>query len=236
MGDSGDRRKRVLAKAAILIVVGLLLSGCSPVPADPRAVLEEKAATIDSTAQDLLEALHDAGLNDARARGIVDACEGMPDPGVLYRAGIEVKVGDDLAAAYAVLVDQLSATSWDDTDVYDDVEIDPATPAGQFTRDDVRLDVKTGGAKIGGKQYGSDEMQLGLTISQSCVRIPVGVYTSDFQDLEKKILPRERLRRSAEGRPREGCERGTPRAAAHRMRSHARQRARRAREARSRCR
>jgi hypothetical protein len=186
----GHHARISLTTAAGVAIVALLLSGCSPVPADPHAVLEEKAATLDAATQDLLDALHDAGLNDARARGIVDACEGMPDPGVLYRAGIEVKVGDDLAAAYAVLVDQLSATGWDDTDAYDDVAIDPATPAGQFTRDDVRLDVKTGGAKIGGKQYGSEEMQLGLTISQSCVRIPAGVYTSDFQDLEKEILPR----------------------------------------------
>jgi len=176
---------------AIMGLFTFLLGGCAPTPEGARADLEKKVATIDATTQDLLHVLREAGLKDATARSVVDACEGMPDPGVMYRAGIEVKVGDDLAAAYAALVDRLDATGWDDTDAYDDVKVDPATPAGQFTRDDVRLDVKTGGAKIGSEQYGSDEMQLGLTMSQSCVRVPVGVYASDFQDLEKEILPRE---------------------------------------------
>lgn len=182
-----------MSKIRGLGVVGLLallLSGCSSVPSDPRAVLEEKAAVIDAAVQDLFEDLAAVGLKDASAGSAVDSCQSEPAPGVSYRAGITVKVGDDLAGGFDALVKQLHSSGWQPTDAYRDVEIDPAKPVGRFARDDITLDVKTGGASIGGNLYGADEMVLGLTIEDDCVRVPDGGYISEVEDLAKDILPR----------------------------------------------
>lgn len=172
-------------------LLALLFSGCSSVPPDPRAVLEEKAATVDAAAQDLLEALDAAGLNGASARSVVESCQSEPAPGVAYAAGISVTVGENLAAGFDALVEQLDATGWTATDAYDDVDVDPAAPAGRFIRDDITLDVKTGGFSSGGTRYGADEMDLGITIADDCVRVPDGGYIAEVQDLAKEILPRE---------------------------------------------
>lgn len=182
---------RMTTRAAALGVAALLLSGCSPVPADPHAVLEEKAATLDDAAQDLLESLEAAGFPDASARGIVDVCQSEPAPGASYRAGIGVTVGNDLVSAFDALAEQLAKTGWTATDDFDDTEIDPDAPAGRFVRDDITVDVKTGGSIAGGVHYGADEMTLGLTIRNDCVRVPGGGYITEVKDLEKKILPRE---------------------------------------------
>jgi hypothetical protein len=174
-------------------VVGLLaflLGGCSSVPPSPRAVLEGKAASIDTAVQDVFEALDAAGLKEASASGAVDTCQSQPAPGVSYRAGMSVKLGDDLAGGFAALVEQLGAAGWKPTNAYDGVKIDPAKPMGRFSREDITLDVKTGGASAGGEQYGADEMQLGLTVEDPCVRIADGTSFLDFQDLDKDILPR----------------------------------------------
>jgi hypothetical protein len=61
---------------------------------------------------------------------------------------------------------------------------------GRFVRDDITLDVATGGASSGGVWYGADEMQLGVTIKDYCVRVPDGGYISKVRDLAKDILPR----------------------------------------------
>ncbi|MFD5224894.1 hypothetical protein ACFWHT_04650 [Microbacterium sp. NPDC058342] len=159
-------------------------------PIDPRGALEQKAATIDAAVQDVYGALDVAGLAEATASGRVDVCGSQPVPGVRYVAGMSVKVGDDLAGGFRALVEQLTATGWQPTDAYDDVKIDPAKPMARFSRDDITLDVKTGGASIGGEQYGGDEMQLGFTLEDPCVRIPDGSSSLDFQDLDRKILPR----------------------------------------------
>lgn len=183
-----------MTRSAIMVCMGLLallMSGCSPVPLDPRGALEQKAATIDAAVQDVYDALDSAGLSGATARGSVDVCGSQPAPGVRYGAGMSVKVGDDLARGFDALMEQLTATGWQRTDAYDDVKIDQAKPMGRVSRDDVTLDVKTGGASIGGKQYGTDEMQLGFTLKDPCVRIPDGTSSLDFQDLGRKIFPRE---------------------------------------------
>lgn len=172
-------------------VVALLLTGCSAVPADPHAVLEEKAAAVDDAAQDLLESLDAAGYPDATARGIVDACQSEPAPGASYRAGIGVTVGEDLVSAFDALVVQLNQEGWTATNVYDDIDLDPAAPAGQFTRGDITVNVETGGSVVGGVHYGADEMTLGITIADDCVRMPDGAYFSKMGDLEKTIHPRD---------------------------------------------
>lgn len=171
-------------------LLAFLLSGCSPVPSNPRAALEAKAAAIDSATQDVLDSLHAAGLDDATAKGHVDGCQSEPTPGVSYRAGISAKAGSDLAGAFDALVEQLGASGWKPTDAYRDVKIDPAKPMGRFVRDDITLDVATGGASSGGVWYGADEMQLGVTIKDYCVRVPDGGYISKVEDLAKDILPR----------------------------------------------
>lgn len=172
-------------------ILALLFSGCSASPADPRPALEQKAVTIDTATQDLLEALDAAGLDDATARGVIDACRSEPAPGVSYRAGIGVTVGDDLAAGYDALVEQLQASGWTETDDYDDVDIDPQMPAGRFTRDDVTVDIKTGGATVGETRHGADRMDLGITVADACVDVPDGGYITKVKDLEKEILPRD---------------------------------------------
>ncbi|GAA3928431.1 hypothetical protein [Microbacterium soli] len=182
-----------MGKAVMMGVVGLLaflLGGCSPVPSDPRAVLEGKAATIDAAVQDLFETLAVAGLQDVSAASAVDTCQSEPAPGVSYRAGMTVKAGEDLAGGFDALVRQLDAAGWKSTGAYQDVEIDPARPMGRFVRDDITLDVKTGGASSGGVWYGADEMQLGVTIDDDCVRVPDGGYIGKVEDLAKDILPR----------------------------------------------
>ncbi|WP_309127909.1 hypothetical protein [Microbacterium sp.] len=171
-------------------LLAFLLAACSPVPPNPRMVLEQNAATIDATAQDLLEALNAAGLTDASAHGAIDGCQSEPAPGVAYRAGITVKVGDDLAAGFDALASQLDAAGWQATDAYRDVDIDPAKPIGRYTRDDITLDVKTGGFSVGEEQYGADEMDLGITIEDDCVRVPDSSYISKVEDLAKDIPPR----------------------------------------------
>lgn len=180
-----------LGKIASLVAFAVLLCGCSPVPADPHAVLEEKAARVDAAAQDLLEALDAAGLPGATAHGSVGACQSEPAPGVDYSAGIGVTVGEDLAAGFDAFVEQLEATGWTETDAYEDVDVDPAKPASRFQRADITADVKTGGFTSGGVEYGADEMAIGITIARDCVRVPDGSYFTEMLDLEKDILPRE---------------------------------------------
>lgn len=184
------KKKRWWVIPTLMGIFTFLLSGCSPVPSDPRAVLEQKAAAIDSTTQDLFEMLHDVGLDDASANGSVDACQSQPAPGVSYRAGMGVKVGEDLAPAFKAFTAQLTAKGWEETDAYADVEVDPAKPMGRYAKGDITVDVKTGGFSSGGTQYGADEMQIGITIKDYCVRVPDGGYISKVEDLEKDILPR----------------------------------------------
>lgn len=189
MSNPDETWAGVFAKTASLVVAGVLLSGCSPVPADPRAVLEEKAATVDSAAQDVLEALDTAGLRGASARGDVNVCQSEPAPGASYSATISVTVGEDLAAGFGALVEQLDSAGWTVADESDDA--DAAAPGGRFRLDDITLDVSTGGGSSGGVRYGADGMELGITIDDDCVRIPDGSYFTKVLDLEKEILPRE---------------------------------------------
>lgn len=180
-----------MTKSAMMGVVGLialLLTGCSAVPSDPRAVLEEKAATVDSAVQDLFEALNAAGLPGATAGGVVDACQSEPAPGVSYRAGMGVHVGDEPAAGFKSLADQLAATGWQRTD--DDLGGDENAPMARFSRGDITLDVKTGGVTYAGERQDEDRMTLGVTIKDHCVRVPNGGYITEVKDLAKDILPR----------------------------------------------
>lgn len=180
-------------RTAVVVLVGLfafLSAGCAPTPAGARAALETRATAIDTAAQDLLAALEDAGLEGASAGSTVEVCQSQPVPGVSYQAGISVTIGDDLAGGYDALVEQLDATGWQPTDAYRDVKIDPDKPMGRFAREDITLDVKTGGFSVGETKYGTDAMALGITIKDECVRIPDGTSFIDFKDLEKKFQPR----------------------------------------------
>lgn len=171
------------------VLIGVLaasLVGCAAAPTDARAKLESRAAVLDSAAQDLLEAVGAAGFDDASAHGNIELCQGEPVPGVSYSAGATVKIGDDLHGAFDAVAEQLAATGWQDTGH----PLGGENPSGRFTRDEVTLDVKTGGFSSGGKHYGADEMELGLRIADPCVRIPRDSSFLDFKDLEKDILPR----------------------------------------------
>src|SRR5690606_35773126 len=100
------------------VVVGVLaasLTGCSSVPADPRAELEQRAAVLDAAAQDLLDAVSVAGFANAKARGAVDVCQSQPVPGVSYAASAQVKIGDDLRSAFDAVAAQLKTTGWRDS-------------------------------------------------------------------------------------------------------------------------
>jgi hypothetical protein len=182
--------RRGIAVAALAGLFTVICAGCSAVPANPRAVLEQKASSIDTAAQDLLDLLRAAGLSTTSARGVIDTCQSEPAPGVSYRAGIAVRLGDDLVTGFGSLVKQLEETGWEETDAYRDVELDPDKPAGRYERGDITLDIKTGGFKMGETPYGADEMDLGITIKNACVRIPDGKSFLDYRDLEKDIQPR----------------------------------------------
>lgn len=158
-------------------------------PSEPRAVLEQNAATVDAAVQDLLQALDSAGLKDASARGTIGACQSEPAPGVDYRGGVDVKVGDDPAAGLDALARELAAAGWQRSD--DELGGDEQTPRARFTREDIRVDVKTGGFRTGGEVHGADEMTLGITLADGCVRVPDGGYIAQVRDLEKEIRPGE---------------------------------------------
>lgn len=172
-------------------LLALLCAGCSAVPSDPRAVLEENASVIDSAAQDLLEALDAAGLKGTSATGSIGLCQGPPSPGVDYSAAITATVGNDPVGGFNALAEQLDATGWTATDAYADAGIDPSTPAQEYTRGPLVLSVKTGGFSVGGTRYGADAMNLGITLSDHCVRVPDSTDFTELHDLNGEIPPRD---------------------------------------------
>ncbi|MGB3374242.1 MAG: hypothetical protein WBA87_03785 [Microbacterium sp.] len=172
-----------------VVVVGLftfLLGGCSPTQQGARVELEQHAAALEAAAQDVLQALDAAGLAGGTAAGHVESCGGSLSPGVSYRAGGSAPVGDDLAADLEGVSQLLEATGWNSAG-----DLGGDSPSGRFTRDDITLDVKTGGFRVGDELHGADEMTFGLRIDDPCVRVPDGVHADEFQDLERNILPRD---------------------------------------------
>lgn len=177
---------RIAVVATVLVgMLAATITGCSTAAADPRAELESKAAVLDAAAQDVLEAVDAAGHAGATARGSVDVCQSEPAPGVSYGVGGKVKIGDDLHGAFEAVAAQLQEAGWVATGDKPGGE----NPSGRFTREDVTLDVKTGGFSSGGTRYGADEMEFGLRIADPCVRIPDGKSFLDYQDLDKDITP-----------------------------------------------
>lgn len=172
----------------MIAVVGLftlLSSGCAPTPDGARAELERHADTVNTAAQDVLLAMDAAGLKDASAAGRVEYCGGSLNPGLAYSAGASATVGEDLAGAIDAVTEELRSLGWQHEGQIGDDRL-----SARFTREDVTIDVKAGGAMVGGKAYGEDEMQVGITQADDCVRVPDGVHATDFADLEKDILPR----------------------------------------------
>lgn len=170
---------------AVMGLFALLFSGCAPTPDGARAELERRAETVNAAAQDVLLAMGAAGLQSASAAGQVKNCGGSLKPGLEYSAGASATVGKDLAGAVDAVTEELQALGWQH-----EGEIGDDRLSARFTRDDVTIDVKAGGAVVGGKAYGEDQMQVGITQADGCVRVPEGVYATDFTDLEKEILPR----------------------------------------------
>lgn len=171
-----------------VIIMGLftlLFAGCSPTLDSARAQLEMRAADMDTAGQDVLQAADAAGFPDATAKGRIESCGGSLKPGMAYRVGGTVPVGDDLAGAVAAISDQLRSIGWNHEGTIGE---DPLS--SRFTRDDIMIDLKAGGASVGGTKYGADEMQIGITQANPCVRVPESTYTDEFQDFEKDILPR----------------------------------------------
>lgn len=178
-----------MRKTGVIAIVGLLtllFTGCAPTPDGARAELEHRADTVNTAAQDVLLAMDAAGLHSASAAGRVEYCGGSLKPGLAYSAGASATVGEDLAGAIAAVSEELQLLGWQP-----EGEIGDDRLSARFTRDDVTIDVKAGGAVIGGKAYGEDEMQVGIIQADDCVRVPDGVHATDFADLEKEILPRE---------------------------------------------
>lgn len=173
-----------------IVAVGLftaLFTGCAPTPDGARAELERRAETVDTAAQDVLTAMDAAGLSDASAAGRIESCGGsLTGWGVAYSAGATATAGDDLAGAVGSVTEQLQALGW-----RHEGEIGDDPLSARFTRDDVTIDVKAGGAVVGGTAYGEDQIQVGITQADDCVRVPDGVDDSDFPELAKEILPRE---------------------------------------------
>lgn len=171
---------------AVVGLLTLLFTGCAPTPSGAREELERRADTLNTAAQDVLLAMDAAGLQGASAAGRVEYCGGSLKPGLAYSAGASATVvGEDLAGAIDAMTEELQSLGW-----RHEGEIGDDRMSARFTRDDVTIDVKAGGAVIGGKAYGEDEMQVGITHADACVHVPDGVHDTDFADLEKEILPR----------------------------------------------
>ena len=171
--------------AVLLGALTLLLAACSSPSADPAADLRRQAASIDAAAQEVLTALQSAGFTEASARGIVDACQSEPAPGVAYRVGVTAKIGDAPEDAFETLLGELDANGWQQKGE----DAGAADMPARFTRDDLMLDIKSGGFTVGDTAYGADELALGITHVDGCVRVPDGGYISKVRDLEKQITP-----------------------------------------------
>lgn len=178
--------RRLMGAIATMGLFTLLFTGCAPTPDDARSALESRADTLNTAAQDVLLAMDAAGLQGASAVGRVEHCGGSLNPGLAYRASVSATSGADPAEAIGAVTEELQALGWQH-----EGEIGDDRLSARFTRDDVTIDVKAGGAVIGGKTYGEDEMQVGITQADDCVRVPDGVHETDFADLENEILPRE---------------------------------------------
>lgn len=69
---------------------------------------------VDSTAQDLLEALTAAGLTPVRAYSVIDQCQGPPLPGLSYAAGITAKLETDPVGDFERVASELEGSGADE--------------------------------------------------------------------------------------------------------------------------
>ncbi|MFT4258820.1 hypothetical protein [Microbacterium sp.] len=164
----------------------VLFTGCASTPESARGELERRADELDDATQDILQALESAGTQAASAAGHINYCGGSMLPGMAYTTSAHATVSGDLSEAMRAVIDELTTLGWNHVG-----EIGTDDLSARFTRDDITIDVKAGGATIGGKRYGEDEIEAGTTQPDNCVRVPDGTYADEFADLEKEILPRE---------------------------------------------
>lgn len=176
-----------MAAAVGIGLLALLFSGCSSAPADPRASLEKNATIIDAAAQDVLSALTTAGLSGAEATGRLEQCGGSLNGwGAEYHASASAKVGDDLAATVEQVTTELTSLGWEHTG-----DLGGEFPTARLERDDVTVDVSTGGFTSGGTRYGADEIAVGIRPASACVKLPEGTFASDLTEFDRSIPPRE---------------------------------------------
>ncbi|MFK4852824.1 hypothetical protein ACI3KT_14405 [Microbacterium sp. ZW T6_19] len=182
-----DRVTGILTKTAALAALSLLLTACSATHDGARAELDKHAAVVDDAAQDVLQALDAADLSDAGVAGYLEQCGGsLTGWGVAYHAGGSAKVGEDRQAAVEDVAAELESLGW-----AHEGEIGGDDPSARLTRDDLTIDLKTGGFTVGATRYGADELEIGIRQSNACVETPEGEYKTDYAEFEREILPRE---------------------------------------------
>ena len=176
-----------IAAAAALALVTLVISGCSGAPDDPRAAIEEKAATIDDAAQDVLTALTTAGLAEASATGRLEQCGGsLTGWGAEYHAGASAKVGESMQAAVDQVTAELKSLGWDHVG-----DLGGDFPTARLERGDVTIDLSTGGFTVGATRYHEDDLSVSIWPFSACVKLPEGKTVSDYAEFERSIPPRD---------------------------------------------
>lgn len=184
MAEAPTMREAVLA---LSITALLALAGCSTVPADPTAEIERVATPVDDAAQDVLSAISAAGLTGGRASGHLEQCGGsLTGWGGEYQASASAAVGDDLQATMDRMTTGLESSGWTYIG-----ELGGDYPSARLERDDVTIDLKTGGFTVGETRYGADELEVGITTSNACVKFPEGEHASDYPEFERTIPPRD---------------------------------------------
>lgn len=182
-----DRVRGIVTGAAGLTVLALALTACSPTHDGAHAELEKHAAVVDDAAQDVLQALDAAALRDAGVAGYLEQCGGsLTGWGVAYHAGGSAAVGEDRRAAVEEVATALQSLGW-----AHEGELGGDDPSARLTRDDITIDLKTGGFTVGTTRYGADELEIGILQSSPCVKTPEGEHKADYAEFEREILPRE---------------------------------------------
>lgn len=135
----------------------------------------------------MLQAVDAADLRDAGIAGYLDNCGGsLGGWGVAYHAGGSAAVGDDLHATVETVAAELETLGWTYVG-----ELGGDYPSARLTRDDISIHLKTGGFTIGATRHRADELEIGISQLNDCVKTPEGERESDFTEFEQEILPRE---------------------------------------------
>lgn len=167
-----------LAGVALLTLVLLLVldrgfAGATSSDTSANAELELRAERMDTTVQEVLDVVDAAGLETIAARGRVEESGGMSGTRYClhYQASITVATHTTDTEDFAALEAQFLASGWTRSDVTMSDSADH--PGARFQRDDIEVDVLTGGFTSGGTRYGAEEIAMSVQRNdEDCVYVP----------------------------------------------------------------